>query len=67
MKDRSPFGIAGVSENWQDPATKEWIRTFAVVTTNSNETVSRIHNRMPVILAPEDFERWLGTELTRVI
>ena len=40
----------------------EWVRTFCIVTTKANELVSRIHDRMPVILAPEDYDRWLGIE-----
>jgi putative SOS response-associated peptidase YedK len=52
MKDGSPFGIAGLWENWKDPASGEWIRTFAVITTDANELVAEIHDRMPTILAP---------------
>ena len=62
MKDRSPFGIAALWENWQDPATREWVRTFVVLTTPSNDLVSRIHDRMPAILNPAGYERWLGLE-----
>ena len=40
----------------------EWIRTFAVVTTDANEMVADIHDRMPAILAPEDYTRWLSDE-----
>ena len=53
MKDRSPFGIAGIWENWKNPAG-EWLRTFAVLTTDANELVARIHDRMPAILKPSD-------------
>ena len=62
MKDRSPFGLAGLWENWKDPATGEWVRTFAVLTTPANDLVRDIHDRMPVILRPEDYERWLGPD-----
>src|SRR5271170_6289578 len=62
MKDGKPFGIGGIWENWKDPATCEWIRTFAVITTEANALVSGIHDRMPLILAPENYERWLGGE-----
>ena len=62
MKDGSPFGIAGLWENWKDPASGEWIRTFAVITTDANELVSEIHDRMPAILAPSDYTRWLSEE-----
>lgn len=62
MSDGTPFGLAGIWENWKDPASSEWIRTFAIITTDSNELVAAIHDRMPVILAPADYARWLGEE-----
>jgi putative SOS response-associated peptidase YedK len=39
------------------------VRTFAIITTDANELVADIHNRMPVVLAPNDYARWLGEEL----
>src|SRR5256885_6906863 len=63
MKDGSPFGIAGIWENWKEPASGEWIRTIAVITTDANEMVADIHDRMPLILAPGDYTRWLSDEL----
>jgi putative SOS response-associated peptidase YedK len=62
MRDGSGFGLAGVWENWRDPSTGEWVRTFAVITTEANALVADIHDRMPVILRPEDYDRWLGLE-----
>ena len=62
MKDGSPFGLAGIWENWKDPASGDWIRTFAIITTDSNELVAEIHDRMPVIIAPSDYARWLSDE-----
>jgi putative SOS response-associated peptidase YedK len=47
MKDGSPFGLAGIWENWRNPNTGEWERTFAIITVPSNELVAQIHNRMP--------------------
>ena len=52
--------LAGIWENWQRPGTDEWVRTFAIITTNSNELVRPIHDRMPVIIAPQDYDRWLS-------
>ena len=49
-------------ENWKEPATGEWIRTFAVVTTEANEMVAEIHDRMLVIPAPGDYARWVSDE-----
>jgi putative SOS response-associated peptidase YedK len=62
IRDGSPFGIGGLWENWKDPASGEWIRTFVVITTDANELVAQIHDRMPLIIAPADYERWLGDE-----
>ena len=62
MKDGSGFGLAGIWENWKHPSTGEWVRTFAVITTEANALVADIHDRMPVILRPEDYDRWLGLE-----
>jgi putative SOS response-associated peptidase YedK len=62
MKDGAPFAIAGVWESWKEPASGEWIRTFAIITTDANELVAEIHDRMPLILARDDYARWLGEE-----
>ncbi len=60
MKSREPFALAGIWENWQRAGGEEWLSTFAIITTNSNELVSAIHNRMPVIIAPKHYDRWLS-------
>src|SRR5215469_149568 len=62
MKDGAPFGIAGIWENWKEPTSGEWIRTFAIITTAANELVATIHDRMPLILAPRDYGRWLSED-----
>ena len=56
------IGIGGLWENWKDPTSGEWIRTFVVITTDANELVAEIHDRMPLILAPSDYDRWLNNE-----
>jgi putative SOS response-associated peptidase YedK len=61
MKDTSPFGLAGLWENWRNPKTGEWERTFAIITVPSNGLVGQIHNRMPAILDPGSYDRWLST------
>jgi putative SOS response-associated peptidase YedK len=60
-RDSAPFGIAGIWENRKDP-TGQWQRTFAILTVPANDLVAQIHERMPAILRPEDYERWLGDE-----
>src|SRR5262245_43312365 len=62
MKDGSPFGLAGLWENWRNPNTGEWERTFAIITVPSNDLVGQIHNRMPTILEPASYDRWLSVE-----
>lgn len=62
MRDGSPFGIAGIWENWKDPASGEWQRTFAIITVSPNELLAQIHDRMPAILDRADCDRWLGDE-----
>jgi putative SOS response-associated peptidase YedK len=62
MKDGSPFGLAGLWENSRNPRTGEWERTFAIITVPSNKLVSPIHDRMPAILKPSNYDRWLGLE-----
>jgi putative SOS response-associated peptidase YedK len=54
MRDGYPFGIGGLWENWKDPTSGEWIRTFAIIPTDANELVAEIHDRMPLIIAPGD-------------
>jgi putative SOS response-associated peptidase YedK len=60
MKGGSPFGIGGLWENWKDRG--EWVRTFAIITTDANELVAEIHDRMPLILAAADYTHWLSDE-----
>jgi putative SOS response-associated peptidase YedK len=62
MKNGSPFGIAGIWENWKEPSTGEWVRTFAIITTDANDLLADIHDRMPVILPPSDYIRSLSEE-----
>jgi putative SOS response-associated peptidase YedK len=62
MKDSSPFGIAGVWENWKSLETDEWVRTFTIITVPANDLVAAIHDRMPAIRHREDYDRWLGIE-----
>jgi putative SOS response-associated peptidase YedK len=60
MKDGSPFGLAAVWENWKHPETGLYVRTFCILTCPANELIAPIHDRMPVILPPPAYERWLS-------
>jgi len=50
--------FAGLMEMWSEPGGSE-IDTGAILTTAANETLAPIHDRMPVVIGPEDFSRWL--------
>jgi putative SOS response-associated peptidase YedK len=62
MKDRSPFSFAGIWEAWTDPKTGEIIETFCIITTEPNDVTAPIHDRMPVIIAPKDYDAWLTVD-----
>ena len=53
------LGFAGLWEQWSGPDGEE-LESCTILTTDPNEAVATLHNRMPVILAPEDFDEWLG-------
>jgi len=59
MRDDSLFAFAGLWERWKDKAKDQILETYTVLTTDPNELLEPIHNRMPVILAPKDYQRWL--------
>ena len=60
-EDDSVFAFAGLWESWKDKATGQKLRTYTILTTDPNELMAPIHNRMPVILHGSDYERWLAT------
>jgi putative SOS response-associated peptidase YedK len=60
MTSDEPFALAGIWESWHHPQSGEVWRTFCVITTAANALLSVIHDRMPVILAPQAYERWLA-------
>jgi putative SOS response-associated peptidase YedK len=64
MKDRGAFGFAGLWERWKDRASGQTIQSCTIITTTPNEVCAPIHDRMPVILEPKDYARWLGEEPT---
>ena len=61
LKSGEPFAFAGLWERWQ-PKEGEALETFTVFTTIPNELMEPIHHRMPVLVEPRDFERWLDTD-----
>jgi putative SOS response-associated peptidase YedK len=59
MNNGQPFGLAALWDAWRDANTNEWLLSFAIITTEPNELTAQVHNRMPVILQPRDYDRWL--------
>jgi putative SOS response-associated peptidase YedK len=69
LRDDRPFAFAGLWESWEgkDVPRTFWetvpgtslLETCTLITTGPNELMEPIHNRMPVILAPNDYDRWL--------
>ena len=60
LKDGSPLAFAGLWERWNDKSTGQPLETYTILTTEPNELTSAVHNRMPVILAPKDYDRWMA-------
>jgi putative SOS response-associated peptidase YedK len=61
LKTDRAFGFAGLYENWLSPDGRN-IRTCTIITTEPNEKMKTIHNRMPVIIPMEQEETWLRSE-----
>ena len=61
LKSGDLFSFAGLWETWKSPDNK-FIISSTIITTEANETVSKIHNRMPLILKPESYKLWLSPQ-----
>jgi putative SOS response-associated peptidase YedK len=72
LKDQTPFTFAGLWEQWKDPEGDP-VESCALITTDANDVVKPIHDRMPVILQPKDYGVWLdpgvqdSTELKKLL
>jgi len=52
------FSLAGIWSRWDSP--EKTIESCAIITTDPNSYISHLHDRMPVIIRPEDYDVWLG-------
>ena len=59
--DRKPFVFAGLWESWNKDGSGPR-ETCTILTTHANAMMGMLHDRMPVIIEPKDFDRWLNTE-----
>ena len=64
LRDDRPFAFAALWESWKAPDNAR-IESCTLLTTNPNPIVAPIHDRMPVILAPRDYDRWLDATLPK--
>ncbi len=58
---QSLFAFAGLWEHWEDEETDDEINSCTILTTDPNQLMRPIHNRMPVILHPSRYDAWLNT------
>ncbi|URD48778.1 SOS response-associated peptidase [Chroococcidiopsis sp. CCNUC1] len=62
LQDGQPFAFAGLWETWQAP-DGEKIDSCTLLTTTANSLLRSVHDRMPVILKPEDYNQWLDPQI----
>lgn len=62
MKDREPFAFAGLWEHWENQDGQA-IESCTILTTEPNDLLKPIHNRMPVILDSKDYDLWLDPDV----
>jgi putative SOS response-associated peptidase YedK len=63
-RDETAFAFAGIWDRWRNGEL--WIRTCAIVTTEANELLTPVHDRMPVMLREESYEKWLDSRVSPV-
>ncbi len=61
LKGSEPFAFAGLWDRWKKPDGNE-LRTYTIITTQANELIKPVHDRMPVILNREAEDNWLNPE-----
>jgi putative SOS response-associated peptidase YedK len=59
LENRGPMTFAGLWDIWRGPDGKP-LKSFAIVTTQANEFLKSVHDRMPALLAPDCWATWLG-------
>ncbi|MEL6906064.1 MAG: SOS response-associated peptidase [Planctomycetota bacterium] len=60
--DGTPLALAGLFEHWKGSSSEAPRTTFTILTTSANEDLAGLHDRMPCIVEPDDFDRWLDPE-----
>jgi putative SOS response-associated peptidase YedK len=65
MRDQGLFGMAGLWERWKDPSGQV-VESCTIVTVDANSLVAPLHDRMPLILTPSDYDAWLAAGTSAV-
>lgn len=60
VKDRPLFVFAGIYDIWEEPVSGHEVYSYAIITTQPNSIIKPIHDRMPVVLRPEQEKTWLS-------
>ena len=61
LAEGAPFAFAGLWGAWKTP-DGDWLQSFTILTTDPNAAMEPVHNRMPVILRPQDYGRWVSRD-----
>jgi putative SOS response-associated peptidase YedK len=66
LGNRSPMTFAGLWNHWRDPCLPESkpLKSFAIITTQANELLKLLHDRMPAVLSSDNWAAWLGENPT---
>jgi putative SOS response-associated peptidase YedK len=59
LKSEEPFALGGIWERWVSKDKQAGLESYSIVTTEPNELLAPLHDRMPLIVAPRDYQRWL--------
>jgi putative SOS response-associated peptidase YedK len=59
LRSGGPMGFAGLWDRWRDKVKGDKLQSCTIVTTNASPTIRELHDRMPVIVPPVDYDRWL--------
>ena len=63
MKTGEPLAFADLWDAWKEP-DGGWLISYAIVTTDANELMEPVHDRIGVILKPADYDQWLSRDET---
>src|SRR5208337_1215267 len=64
LTDGQPFGFAGLWDRWESP-DGELVESVTILTTEANELLRPLHERMPVILEPKEYDLWLDPSVRK--